>query len=444
VSASADPALTDAERRRSPASSTSTVWYAISVLTVVNVFNYMDRMALSVLMPHIKADLHLTDTQLGLLVGFAFSLFYAVCTVPIARWADRGVRRDIIALAMAIWSVMTALSGAAQNFWQLLVARVGVGAGEAGCIPPSQSMICDYVPLERRPGIFAIHAFGASIGMMLGVSAAAWLGATIGWRWTFVALGLPGIAVAMIVRSTLPEPARGALDSPVSSNAAASFRETISFLWRCRSYRRVMVFAVGNGFLQYGMLQWWPSFYQRVFAIDASSMGLSLGMAIGVGTGAGVLIGGVLANKAAQRDARLPLLIAAAAVLLALPTAIGALLVPMASVSILLVGLLQFLLGATQAPAIATVYSVVIPSVRATAGSINLFFMSAIGFGLGPFCMGVLSDLLQPTFGAEALRYALLIPLCLLPLMVAALGMASRSVANDLKAVTAGPRVAIV
>lgn len=426
------------------AEAATTLWYPIALLTVVNVFNYMDRMALSVLMPHIKADLDLTDAQLGLLVGFAFSLFYAVCTVPIARWADRGVRRDIIALSMAVWSLMTALGGAAQNFWHLLVARVGVGVGEAGCVPSSQSMICDYVPLERRPGVFAIHGFGASIGMMLGVAAAAWLGATIGWRWAFVALGLPGIAVAMIVRRTLPEPARGALDNPVGGNAAAPFLETILFLWRCTTYRRIMLFAVGNGFLQYGMLQWWPSFYERVFGLNAASMGLSLGIAIGAGTGSGLLIGGLLANKAARRDVRLPLVIAATAVLLALPTAIGALLVSTASVSIFLVGLLQFWLGLTQAPYITTLYSVVVPSVRATAGSINLFFTSAIGFGLGPLCMGVLSDSLRPVFGVQSLRYALLIPVCLMPLMAAAVGMAARSVSNDLKAVSTGPRAAAI
>ena len=160
----------------------SYTWYVVGLLFVVNIFNYMDRMALAMLMPFIKADLQLSDAQLGLLVGLAFAVFYAVCGIPIARLADRGVRRNVIAVCLTVWSAATALSGAAQNFWHLFLARVGVGAGEAGCIPPAQSIICDYIPPRKRPGVFAFHHFGLIVGSMMGLAVAGALGEAFGYR----------------------------------------------------------------------------------------------------------------------------------------------------------------------------------------------------------------------------------------------------------------------
>lgn len=406
--------------------SQSYVVYVIALLSVVNVFNYMDRMALAVLMPFIKADLQLSDSQLGLLVGFAFSVFYAICGIPIARWADHGVRRNLIAVSLAIWSCMTAVSGAAQNFWHLFVARMGVGAGEAGGLPAAQSMICDYVPVKRRPAVFAVHTFGNYAGIMLGMVLAGSLGQSIGWRWTFVVLGLPGLALALVVRFTLREPVRGVLDSVPAQVSGSSLRETLRVLWNCRTYRTLMFFCVANGFVQYGLTQWWPSFYSRVFGLDLSSIGTYVGLAIGAGSGLGLLIGGVLANKAARRDVRLPLRISAAATVLALPAALGALFVPSSGTSILLVSLMALFLSVSNGPVLATLFSSVSPRMRATAGATTTFLLSVIGFGLGPFCVGVLSDILTPSAGAQALRYALLAPLCVIPFMVILLLRAAR------------------
>jgi MFS family permease len=403
------------------------------LLSVVNAFNYMDRMALAVLAPLIKVDLQLSDAQLGLLVGFAFFLFYAICGIPIARWADRGVRRNIIAIALATWSVMTALSGAVQNFWQLLVVRVGIGVGEAGCIPPSQSIICDYVPLKRRSGSFAIHAFGIYAGIMAGMVMAGWLGETIGWRWTFVALGLPGIAMAMIVRFTLVEPARGTLDAKKKDEPRLPFGKTVRVLWHCKTYRALVLFLVVNGFVQYGLNQWWPSFYARVLGLSLSTVGLYLGIAIGAGSGIGLLIGGLLANRVAQHDVRLPLIIGAAATSLALPAALGSLFVSSATSSILLVSLAGLFWSLSNGPVTATLYSVTMPHMRATAGALAIFVTSVLGMGLGPFSVGLLSDILATSLGVEALRYALLLPICLLPVMVIALFAAAKTSPHDLR-----------
>lgn len=409
------------------------VWYVVGLLTLVNVFNLMDRMALSVLLPFIKADMALSDGQLGLLVGFAFSLFYAICGIPLARWSDRTVRVNVIVLAIAVWSLMTALSGAAKNFWYLFAARIGVGVGEAGCMPPAQSIICDYVPLERRPGAFAVLNFGSSAGMMLGMGLAGWLGETIGWRWTFFALGVPGIALALIVRLTLREPVRGFFDAAGTDTTILPLGQTLRVLWRRKTYRLMILLYVINGFIQYGLYQWWPSFYTRSFELDPSSLGASLGVAIAAGTASGLLIGGALANKVAARDVRLPLMLGSVASVLAIPAALGTLFAPAASTALVLVALTLLCWNIAVGAVMTTVTSVVESRMRATAAAIVMLFAAVLGFGLGPLCVGLLSDSLTPSLGAEALRYALLLPVALLPLLAFLFYNAAQALPNDLR-----------
>jgi predicted MFS family arabinose efflux permease len=431
-----DPQDSAAPPQRSRASSspaTRYVWYVIGLLSLVNVVNYMDRMALAVMAPLIKADMQLSDAQLGLLTGFAFALFYALCGIPIARWADRGVRRNVIALALTTWSVMTALSGLAQNFWHLLLARVGVGAGEAGSFAPAASVLCDYVPLQRRAGALGIHAFGNAAGILAGMALAGWLGAIVGWRCAFLVLGVPGVVLAIVVRVTLREPKRGFFDIDADAERAPALIETVRCLWRCHTYRWLMLYFMTNGFISYGMYQWWPSFYTRAFGATVASVGIYLGLAIGACTGLGAVMGGLVANWTARRSIRLPLLMGAAAVSLTAPLTIGALYVSSMTTSIILVSLTGLFSGVAHGPVLASSYSVVSAQMRATAGSITIFLTSAIGFGSGPFVIGVLSDALMPSLGAESLRYALLAPLLLLPATIAALLLAARTLASDMR-----------
>jgi predicted MFS family arabinose efflux permease len=405
-------------------------WYVIGLLTLVSVFSYVDRMALAALAPSIQRELNLSDSQLGLLTGLAFSIFYAIFGIPIARWADRGIRRNVLAIALTTWSVMTALSGAAVHFWHLFLARAGIGAGEAGCLPSAQSIICDYVPLRSRAGVFAIHNVGNYAGMMLGLMMAGSLGDFIGWRWTFLALGIPGVALAIVLRITLREPRRGAFDAlPAADESRPSLTNVIATLRNSRTYCLLLSFYVLNGFVQYGLVQWWPSYYSRMSGLSMGAIGLYLGLAIGGGATLGSLTGGLIATKLSRPDTRVALKIGAAITLLAVPTAIASIFTSSIYLSVALVALTAFFWSVSNGPVIASAASVVTPTMRATSLSIIIFGTSVLGFGLGPLCVGMLSDLLSAPLGKEALRYALLAPICLLPGMAYVLYQASMSVA---------------
>jgi predicted MFS family arabinose efflux permease len=293
------------------------------------------------------------------------------------------------------------------------------------------------VPPERRPGIFALHNFGAIMGLMLGMVLAGWLGQRVGWRWTFVVLGLPGIALALLVRLTLREPIRGFFDATRGEQSQLPLAKTAAVLWRCLTYRRLMYSLCAQSFVVYGLLQWWPSFYTRTFALELSSVGVHLGIAIGAGAGAGGLLGGLIANQVARRDVTLPLSIGSAAVFVSLPILVGALLTPSVAVSMLLVALSVLLLAMPNGAILAAVYGATPPHMRATAGAITIFFSSVLGLGLGTYSIGLLSDLLAPSFGAYSLRYALLAATCLLPVLAITLRAAARALPHDLKAVGA-------
>jgi len=258
---------------------------------------------------------------------------------------------------------------------------------------------------------------------LVGMALAGLLGEKIGWRWTFVALGLPGVLLALLVKLTLKEPRRGTFDANNASVDATqtSLRATAITLWQCRSYRLITLFLVVNGFVQYGLNQWWPSFYAREFSLGLSTLGLYLGLAVGVSSGLGVLIGGVIGMKSAQRDITLPLKITAAVLALSMLTALSSLFVSSVEASIALVAITGLFWGVSNGPVLSAQYSVVHPSIRATAGSMTIFLTSVLGFGLGPLSVGFVSDLLAPDLGTQSLRYALVCPILLTALMIFAL-----------------------
>ncbi|MDG1001444.1 MAG: MFS transporter, partial [Pseudomonadales bacterium] len=212
-------------------SSAGTKYYALGLLTIVYSFNFIDRQLLSILQESIKEELLLSDSQLGLLTGFAFAVFYVTAGIPIARFADRSNRRNIIAFSVGLWSLMTALSGLVQNYAQLLIARIGVGVGEAGGSPPSHSIISDIFPVESRASAISFYSTGVNLGILFGFLLGGWLNEFFGWRTAFFVVGAPGIIIAIIVRFTLKEPIRGLSENKQVTQDAVPFKEVLLVLW---------------------------------------------------------------------------------------------------------------------------------------------------------------------------------------------------------------------
>ncbi len=385
--------------------------YALGILTLVYVTNFVDRQILSILLPSIKAEFGLTDTQLGFLAGISFALFYATLGIPIAMWADRGNRRNIITLALSLFSFMTVLCGQAASFVYLAAARIGVGVGEAGASPPSHSILSDLFPPKERATALGIFATGVNIGIMIGFFVGGWINELYGWRVAFMTVGVPGLLLAVIVRFTLREPERGAsegrageakAEAPSIATAAAKF-------WRTRSLRHIGLASALNAFVGYGAVTWLPSFLDRSYQMSSSDIGLYLSVMFGVGGGVGTFLGGYYADRLAKRDVRWNLWLPAAVIMFAMPFTFGVFLssTSTASLSYFIVPALAgtIYLG----PSLAMVQALVPLRMRTVASAILLFVINIIGLGFGPQMVGVLSDLLTDRFANESIRYALLI-----------------------------------
>ncbi len=383
-------------------------YYALGLLTVVYSFNFIDRQLLAILQESIKADLLLSDSQLGLLTGFAFAVFYVSAGIPIARWADNSNRRNIISLAVFIWSFMTALSGLAQNYVQLLLARIGVGVGEAGGSPPSHSIISDIFPANKRASALGFYSTGVSFGILFGFLFGGWLNEFFGWRVAFMVVGIPGILLAILVRMTLAEPIRGLAENRQASAATVPFGQILGLLWSRRSFRHMAFGAALNAFAGYSTSSWTASFMIRSHGMSTGELGTWLALIIGLGGAIGVFCGGLLADKLSHRDKRWYVWLPALAGVLSAPFMAAVYLVDnpyMALfVSIIPSLLFQVYLGNT----IATTHGLVGLRMRAMSSAILFFILNIIGLGAGPFSVGILSDYLAPSLGAESLRYAML------------------------------------
>ena len=291
----------DTQNRFSPAYRN----YALGILFVGYIVNFVDRSILSLLLEPIKLELALSDSQLGLLGGLAFALFYTFLGIPIAALADRHSRVKILAVSMVIWSAMTAICGLASNFWMLLLARIGVGVGEAGASPPSHSLISDYFPIEKRATALSIYALGIPFGTMIGSYVGGWGADTIGWRNTFFLVGLPGIFVALIILFTLREPPRGMSDIKLSQGTAPKteapqISEVLNLLWAKISFRH-LAFAAGlHAFVSYGASTWNAPFFIRIHNMSSTDLGAALALVAGIGA-IGTFFGGSLSDKLSDR-----------------------------------------------------------------------------------------------------------------------------------------------
>ncbi len=385
--------------------------YTLALLTTVYIANYVDRQILAILLEPIKKAFSLSDTQLGFLSGISFAIFYATLGMPIAMWADRGNRRNIITWATTVFSVMTAACGLAQSFVALALTRIGVGCGEAGSSPPSHSIIADLYPPEKRATAMAIFALGVNIGILIGFLVGGWMNEYFGWRAAFMVVGIPGLLLALLVRTTLREPERGHSDGRTAEAAAKppSLSTAFRFMWRRRSLRHIVIGATLNSFVGYGAVAWVPAFLIRSFGMSTGDVGTALALIIGIAGGLGTFLGGYYADRLGQRDVRWNMWLVAACVGAGVPFAFGVYLAPTAAWALAAFVVPAAVGSLFLGPSLALVQGLVPIRMRTVASAILLFILNIIGLGIGPQMIGVVSDALAPSYGQESLRYALLI-----------------------------------
>ena len=372
----------------------------LGILFLVNLLAAIDRTALAAILPAIKHDLDLSDTQLGFLTGIAFSAFYALFGLPLAGWADRGNRRNILCLSVLFWSLATAATGMARGFAQLAAARMLVAVGEAGGVPTAHSLLSERTPLRRRPLVFAIHSAAAPLGALIGLAGVGMLADRYGWRASFFLLGLAGLPVFLTIAFRLSE-TRSA-DQPVRDAAQGSWLVLLgnrSFLWLLAG------FALGS-FAMAGLLQWLPSHFGRTFGLTMGKAGTLFGLTYGIGAMAGMLLGGLGANRLMHRGTIWALWLAAMSYLLGGPLLIAALSVDSLGLALSLVALGTGLASAAYGPAFAMIQTIAEPSMRAKATAIAMLVSNLVGAGLGPLAVGLLSD--AHGGGVDSLRFALL------------------------------------
>jgi len=358
-----------------------------------------------------------------------------VAGLPIARIADRWIRRSVIAIGLAIWSAMTAMSGLVSSFPQLTIARIGVGIGEAGCTPPAHSLLSDYFPPERRATAMAIYSMGIHVGAAVGLLLGGWINEIYGWRTAFFVVGLPGVVLAILVRLTVREPPRGHSEGGVAADVEApTLGQVAAFLWPLRSFWHLAFGAALHSFAGYGVSAWLPAFLIRVHGMGTGEIGTWLSMIFSLGGATGSVLGGVLADRLGAKDRKWILLVPAVATIVQVPVTLAVFLVgPKA-------GALAFLVPSTLlsamwfGPIFGATQSLVKPRMRALASAILLFLVNLIGLGLGPQLVGVVNDALQAQHGDYAIRYSLMLAAAANLWAGAHFLLGSRSIAQDLQA----------
>ncbi len=383
--------------------------YVLFILVVVYTFNFIDRTIISILAPPIKAELGLSDTQLGLLGGTAFALFYTGLGIPVARLADRTNRTWIMTISLTLWSGFTALCGVATNFTQLFLARLGVGVGEAGGTAPAYALISDFFPQHQRARALGVYSFGVPIGSALGLMLGGYIASQIDWRTAFIVVGIAGIAIAPIFRLTVREPKRGQFDPAPTSAAPPTTMEVLRMLVRKPTFWGLSFGAASSSIMGYGVIFWMPSYFERTYGLQIEFVSLYYGGIVLIGGVAGVWLGGMLADRFGARRKAAYGLVPAISLITCLPFyLIGVLGVP-DLLPACFVFLVPGALGVVWiGPAISAVQHLVTPGMRATASAIFLFINNLIGLGAGTVLIGALSDLFVDSYGADSLRYAIL------------------------------------
>lgn len=385
--------------------------YALAFLTLIYAFNTADRNVFGLLMPLMKADLKLSDTTLGLMSGFAFSCFYAIAGLPVAYLSDRWSRRNIIAIGFAVWSLMTVLTGFARNAVHLAAARFMLGAGEAGGLAPSTSMISDLFGKRRRTVALSMMQSANSLGIFVAFPVIGWVAAQHGWRYAYVVAGLPGFLLAIVFFLTVREPRRGHVDGEVRAPgglAGDGFIATIRRLLASRKYVLAMAASTLVGVSLSGVQTWLPAFLMRVHHLHPGEVGAYIGALRGPAGIAGALSGGLVTNWFARRDERW----------LAWTPALFMLMIAASDILLLTsssgwgwkagTALDTFFSSAQVGPVFGLLLAGADSRTRAMATAVTMLFLNLFGLAGGPLLVGALNDVLHPAFGDVAIRYSML------------------------------------
>ncbi len=405
----------------------------LGMLLVVYIFNFVDRQILSILAAPIQADLHLDDAQMGMLGGLAFALLYSTMAVPLAALADRTNRSWVITVSLFAWSGFTALCGLTQNFWQIFLARLGVGVGEAGGVAPSYAMIGDYFPSKQRATALSIYSLGIPIGSGLGVLAGGYIAATIDWRTAFFAVGLSGLVIAPIFKLLVRDKNKpvAVADSPHTDPERPTLRETAAVLARKRSFWLLSFGAASSSMLGYGIAFWLPSLLMRSFGFDLVQASQFFGALLLFGGIVGVMGGGLLADRLGSQDRAYYSWVPGLAYFLGAPLFAAGISSDNAQFAFLLFLLPQALAYVWLGPVLTAIQHLVVPSARATASALFLLINNLIGLGGGIYALGALSTALTPVYGEEALRYSMLYALGLYGVSAVLMGLAGPALRKD-------------
>jgi MFS family permease len=398
--------------------------YVIWTLFTVYVFNFVDRQILTILIQPIKQEFGFSDTQMGLLGGLAFAVLYSTLGIPIARWADRGNRVTIISISLFVWSLFTVVTGLARSFTQLLLARVAVGIGEAGCSPPAYSLISDYFEPKRRATAMSIYSMGIYGGVFVGFLVGGQVAQHYGWRAAFYVVGLPGVLLALVLKTTLREPPRGLSDAVRVVQEPPPVMQVLSTLWSKRSFRHLSVAAALHAFVGYGVGGFNSAFLMRSHGMTVAEVGNWLALISAFGGVAGTYLGGWLADRYSNRnqDPRWQIWVPGVSTLFNVPFALLVYLLP-AKYAVLSLMIPTVAIGAMYlGPTFAITQGLVGIRERALAGALLLFVINLIGLGLGPLLTGVFSDVFKAYLQgggmaeaaavAEGLRWSLCAMVC--------------------------------
>jgi predicted MFS family arabinose efflux permease len=365
-----------------------------------------DRMILSILFPDIKAEFGISDTQLGLLGGISFALFYATMGLPIARLSDQYSRKWIIIASLVIFSLMTAFSGMAAGFISLLILRIGVGIGEAGVNPASHSIIADYFPPQRRALAMAILMLGGSLGMMLGFVGGGFIAEAYGWRIALVSVGVPGLLLAVVMARSLREPGRGTYETETPP-PPPPILTTAATMWANPAMRHLIAGSVVAGLVGYGFTQWLPTFFIRAHDLSQSQTGMLMAGVFGILGAIGALAAGKWFDRLSQRGFQYGMWMLAIVPFVTIPLFIMGLLADNLVTAMLLFIIPGFAANYVIGPTIAMIQTLSPVHMRAVSSAIKMLCLNLIGMGLGPLLVGLLSDLLTPHYGEDALSVAL-------------------------------------